>query len=202
MGSTLLEGPGATLQPPDHTPCLVGGRELDWCRNYLSPFSQHSSPRAEMPGAEVTALPLCLCHSQGEALVGGAEGPHPFGLPCTLPYLSPLARNLLFLFCQSTTIVYVPIPPPPPWGEGRVQGPACSTFSILELYQIKSLLFVQFFTASIQTAFFHTYSPCLLKLRSLESLLENQRNLGNQELLQSQSGPQNLRGAIYTAVYC
>lgn len=110
---------------------------------------------AETPGAGSHSTPSCAsATAKGEALVGGAEGLHPLWTPpCTLPYLSPLARNLLFLFCQSTTIVYVPIPPPPPWGEGRVQGPACSTFSILELYQIKSLLFVQFFTASIPDCF-------------------------------------------------
>lgn len=39
-----------------------------------------------------------------------------------------------------------------------------------------------------QTAFFHTYSLCLLKLRSSGSLLESHRNLGNQEFLPSKSG--------------
>lgn len=55
----------------------------------------------------------------------------------------------MFFFCQFTLIVYVPLPPTPPMGgrEGYQAQPA-PLFSTLELYQIKSLLFVQFFTAS------------------------------------------------------
>lgn len=131
--------------------CLPGGRELDWCRNYLSP--SHSTPHPEQSRQElVTALPAALCDSQGGSSCGRSRGVQPLWTPpCTLPYL-PLARNLLFLFCQSTSIVIVPIPPPPHGGREGYR-PCLLHFSILELYQIKSLLFVQFFTASIPDCF-------------------------------------------------
>lgn len=73
--------------------------------------------------------------------------------PCTLPYLSPTARNLVFLLPIYYDCICAPATTPPMGGRGGVQGPACSTFSTVELYQIKSLLFVQFFTASIPGCF-------------------------------------------------
>lgn len=54
-------------------------------------------------------------------------------------------------------IVYVPLPPPLPMvGSGEVQGPTCSTFSTLELYQIKSLCLFGFSLLAFLATFFHT----------------------------------------------
>lgn len=135
--------------------CFSGGRELDWCRNYLSPFSQHSSPpKQRHQELEVTASQLCLCDSQRGSSCGRSRGAAP-------PLDSPMHVALSLPSSQESVVSLLPIyydcmcadTATPPWGEGRVQGPACSTFSILELYQIKSLLFVQFFTASIPDCF-------------------------------------------------
>lgn len=89
--------------------------------------------------------------ARGEALVGGAEGPC---LPSRLPHARclispPLARiYCVFLLPIYSDCICAVTTNPPHGGEGRVPGPPAPLFSTLELYQIKSLLFVQFFTAS------------------------------------------------------
>lgn len=115
---------------------------------------------------------LGLCYSQvftrpkGKLLWEEQRGCTPFGLPHARCLISPSSQEpVVFLLCQSTTIVHVPIPPPPHGGREGYR-PCLLHFSISELYQIKSLLLFSFFTASILTAFFHTCSLCSLKLRS------------------------------------
>lgn len=119
-------------------------------------LSQHSLPRPEHRAGESREPPqlqfqLCLPRLRQR---GGSCGPGP-RLAHTRCLISPLWPG---------------IRPPPaslpglsatPMGEGRVQGPTCSTFSILELYYIKSLLLIWFFTAGTLIAFFHSFLPIL-----------------------------------------
>lgn len=64
-----------------------GSRELDWCRNYLSPFSQHSSSQSRAARSWKSQRSQCLCHSQvfarpkGKLLWEEQRGCTPFGLP-------------------------------------------------------------------------------------------------------------------------
>lgn len=72
--------------------CFPGGRELDWCRNYLSPFSQHSSPpKQRHQELDVTALPTVpLQQPKGKLLWEEQRGCTPFGLPHARCLISPL----------------------------------------------------------------------------------------------------------------
>lgn len=150
--TVLVRRAGATLGSLLTTPLALQVAE-SWTGAQTTCLPSHSTPHPEQSRQElVTALPAALCDSRRGSSCGRSGGVHPlWAPPCSLPYL-PLARNLFSLLpiyfdCTRADTAT------PPWGEGRVQGPACSTFSILELYQIKSLLFVQFFTASIPDCF-------------------------------------------------
>lgn len=144
------------------------------------PFSQHSSPQSRYQALDVTALPavpLLQPSSPGQrrSSCGRSRGAPPLDSPMhvalSLPSSQEPVVSLLPIhydcICADTTT--------PPWGEGRVQGPACSTFSILELYQINHFCLFSFSLLAFLTAFFHTCLLCSLKLSSWGSLLESTR---------------------------
>lgn len=146
--------------PSNPISSLAGGLEQDWCRNNLSPFLQHSfapehrEHRSQGVGRHGTAscasaASQVFIWAKGETLVGGVEGPMSplWTPPCTLPYLSPSSQeSVVFLLPIYYDCICAATTPLPMGGEGRggVQDLACSTFSTLELYQIKSLVCLVF----------------------------------------------------------
>lgn len=123
----------------------------------------------------------CLCYSQvhwakGEALMGGAEGLHPLWTPpCTLPYLFPLARNLLCFSSANPLRLYMCRYRHPPMGGGEGTRPCLLHLFYLGTIPDKSLLLFSFSLLAFLTAFFHTCSLCSLKPSSSGSLLESTR---------------------------
>lgn len=121
-------------QPSNHTPRLSGGRELDWCRNYLSPFSQHSSPE-QMPGAGSHSPPSWASATaksspgQRGSSCGRSRGAAPpLDSPMHVALSLPLARNLLCFFSANLIRLYMCRYRRPPMGGGKGTGPACSIF--------------------------------------------------------------------------
>lgn len=176
----LLEGTRCySGHPSNHTPCLLGGRELDWRRNYLSLLTALLTPE-QMPGTGCHSTPSRASATakftgpKGKLLWEEQRGCTPFGPPCTMPYLFPLARNLLCFSSANPLRLYVCRYRHPPMGGGEGTRPCLLHFFYLGTTPDKSLLF-SFSLLAFLTAFFHTRSLCSLKPGSSGSVLESTR---------------------------
>lgn len=161
-------------QPANQVSSLAGGLEQGWCRNDLYPSPQHSFAsehrarrsqgvgRHGTPSRASAASQVFIWGQRGNSR-GRSRGPMSplWAPPCTLPYLSPSSQeSVVFFFCQFTMIVYVPLPPPPPWGGREGTRPHLLHFFYLGTVPDKITSLVQFFTASLPGCFLTDSSPC------------------------------------------
>jgi hypothetical protein len=115
--------------------------QQDWCRNYLSPFSQHSlTPQhseQRSQGAGSCGTPSCASAAKSSpgqrgSSCGRSRGDTtPLCSPMHVALSLPSSQESVVFFCQSITIVYVPISPPPPWGGGEGTRPCLLHFFYL-----------------------------------------------------------------------